>query len=523
VARINKDKNFKDEDAEFRKLFGVPLEQVRDRDSHGVPLFLSALLNYLQATALDDVELFTRPPDEEIKRTIDRGGLTDLGQLARDVHKVAGLVLQYLQELPDSLIPMDLQDCFYAMFKIENPTKRHQLIMALSDVLPRVNRAILVKIFSFLHAAAFEAAETNDGLALPRLSKIFGRLIFRPRSAAEGAGGPTLSPEAIVNIASEMITYPGLLVEDVQQETEFDYDTEEYSAEEPAAAAPTIKTRSKTRGSQKSKKKKSKDKKKKSKKPKIEISEPPAESKPAGETAKPDSESIKIKSTDTETAKVQTPEEPPAAAGTQPEEPEEDEESSESEESEEDDTEENVATGDEGTDQSESEDLTPRERPTRPAVPPSVSLRARAASNREELSPIATDTPQTLQTAPAAAQPDANVVAAAASQQSVEETGGAAVINLSSLSPEKRAAVEEILAGNIAASSLLISATRNRPRPMRSTRVTSSSIKPPRGAQGEDASLGAREPAPAPLTPKEQLLLDLNRVLRSSSAPARPK
>jgi len=60
--------------------------------------------------------LFTRPPDEEIKRQIDKGKGLDLEKVVSDAHAVAGLIIQYLHELPESIIPSDTQECFWGIF-----------------------------------------------------------------------------------------------------------------------------------------------------------------------------------------------------------------------------------------------------------------------------------------------------------------------------------------------------------------------------------------------------------------------
>jgi hypothetical protein len=113
ISRINKDKPVTDDKGKDVKVFGVSLEAVRDRDENGVPLFLSALLKFLEATALDQSDLFTKPPDEEIKRQIDRGKLVDLKKVVENVHAVAGLIQQYLHELPEPIIPSEFQSAFY--------------------------------------------------------------------------------------------------------------------------------------------------------------------------------------------------------------------------------------------------------------------------------------------------------------------------------------------------------------------------------------------------------------------------
>ena len=155
------------------KVFGVPIANVRDRDDNGVPLFLSALLTFLEATALDQEDLFTKPPDEEIKRAIDRGKTVDLAKVAEDAHAVAGLIVQYLHELPDAIIPEDLCPTFYGIFQINDEKKRLRMLAALSEILPIINRNLLIKLFSFLQHASQGAVKRS------RLSKIFGRIIFR--------------------------------------------------------------------------------------------------------------------------------------------------------------------------------------------------------------------------------------------------------------------------------------------------------------------------------------------------------
>jgi hypothetical protein len=159
---------------EQNKVFGVPIADVRDRDENGVPLFLSALLTFLEATALDQEDLFTKPPDEEIKRAIDRGKTLDLTKVAEDAHAVAGLIVQYLHELPDAIIPEDICPSFYGLFQIKDLEKRLRMLTTLSEILPLVHRNLLIKLFSFLHMASSQGAVKRE-----RLSKIFARIIFR--------------------------------------------------------------------------------------------------------------------------------------------------------------------------------------------------------------------------------------------------------------------------------------------------------------------------------------------------------
>lgn len=175
------------------RVFGTPIDQVRDRDVNGVPLFLSSLLTFLEATAMDREDLFTQPPDEEIKRQIDRGKLIDVAKVVEDVHAVAGLIVQYLHELPEPVIPTQYHDLFFGIFKLEDEKMRKKMLNHFSEILPIVNRNILLKLFSFLEKTS------NGAVKIERLIKIFGRLVLRPPQSMDNNTINFITRELITN------------------------------------------------------------------------------------------------------------------------------------------------------------------------------------------------------------------------------------------------------------------------------------------------------------------------------------
>lgn len=177
ISKINNEETKSD----IYRVFGTPIENVRDRDANGVPLFLSSLTTFLEATALDVEDLFTKPPDEEIKRQIDRGKLVDVFKVVEDVHAVAGLIIQYLHELPEPIIPKKYHDLFFGIFKLEDEKSILKLLGHFSEVLPLVNRNMLLKIFSFIEKVGV------GSLKYDRLIKLFGRLVLRPPSSMDSA------------------------------------------------------------------------------------------------------------------------------------------------------------------------------------------------------------------------------------------------------------------------------------------------------------------------------------------------
>lgn len=62
--------------------------------------------------------MFTQPPDEKMKKEIDEGNSIDLQSVVSNVHAVAGLVVQYLHELPQPIINHEYQDCLFGIFSM---------------------------------------------------------------------------------------------------------------------------------------------------------------------------------------------------------------------------------------------------------------------------------------------------------------------------------------------------------------------------------------------------------------------
>jgi len=187
ISCFNKEKKY--EKKEPQKVFGVCLQDVGDRDDSGVPLFLSALLNLLEATALDKDDLFAHAPDHTLKRKIDKG-ILDL-TLVDNPHAVAGLIIDYLHELPENLIPEDHYEAFFGIWNLKKEEHRHHMIHHFFEALPPVNRSLLYKLFKFLNLASKKA------LDMDRLAKIFGRLVLRPKAEHE--------KEIVNNLAKDLI------------------------------------------------------------------------------------------------------------------------------------------------------------------------------------------------------------------------------------------------------------------------------------------------------------------------------
>jgi hypothetical protein len=102
-------------DSYSSSIFGVPLDQIDEIDMDGVPVFISTILDYIEATALQKEDLFTYSPDANVKKLIENQGDLDL-TVIDSPHAVAGLVIEWLVDLPTPIIPDDFYDAFFGAF-----------------------------------------------------------------------------------------------------------------------------------------------------------------------------------------------------------------------------------------------------------------------------------------------------------------------------------------------------------------------------------------------------------------------
>eukprot|EP00007_Cunea_sp_BSH-02190019_P003422 CAMPEP_0174246496 /NCGR_PEP_ID=MMETSP0417-20130205/42099_1 /TAXON_ID=242541 /ORGANISM="Mayorella sp, Strain BSH-02190019" /LENGTH=1161 /DNA_ID=CAMNT_0015326349 /DNA_START=121 /DNA_END=3603 /DNA_ORIENTATION=- len=234
------------------KLFGVALEDVTHQDAYGRPLFLTALLEFLGTTTLPEEEtakLFTLAPDQQLRRALDRGE-TDFDWVS-DPNAVAGLVLIFLHELPEPLIPMDLRDCFLGVAAIKNQTIQTDMLSTLVMCLPENHIELFRTLLSFIYDIC------TRGSSIDEMSEIFGRLFFRPPTVYTDEDVIAYEKHAIIETTKRMIQlYDKILPQQVSVEDMY-LEREEVPEDAPAPIqAIELDPESKRRKHKKKKKKK---------------------------------------------------------------------------------------------------------------------------------------------------------------------------------------------------------------------------------------------------------------------------
>lgn len=142
-------------------VFGVPLQMLLDRDRKNflsdcnVPLFFQQLIAHLEKMGLAEEGIFRIPGGigrmREIRQDIDAKwprGKFRFSEIM--IHDAAGLLKQFLRDLPDSLLTVERTDAFLKTLDVPDEKKLLYLLNLLVLMLPDVNRNTLQFLLRFL-------------------------------------------------------------------------------------------------------------------------------------------------------------------------------------------------------------------------------------------------------------------------------------------------------------------------------------------------------------------------------------
>eukprot|EP00658_Telonema_sp_P-2_P007286 TRINITY_DN12715_c0_g1_i10.p1 TRINITY_DN12715_c0_g1~~TRINITY_DN12715_c0_g1_i10.p1 ORF type:complete len:375 (-),score=61.19 TRINITY_DN12715_c0_g1_i10:44-1168(-) len=140
------------------------------------------MLKFLEVEGEGVQDLWTRSPDiAQVRRlqAVFQNAGTACFPNGCDPKVVAGLLLLFLHELPESIVQAELYDCFLAVHDMpDNPTKLKNLSHLCSNMRP-LHRAVLIRIIRMLRRGA-DQGKSMDGMAI-----IFGPLLIRsPRRSS---------------------------------------------------------------------------------------------------------------------------------------------------------------------------------------------------------------------------------------------------------------------------------------------------------------------------------------------------
>ncbi|XP_015229246.1 PREDICTED: rho GTPase-activating protein 11A isoform X1 [Cyprinodon variegatus] len=149
--------------ANSQKVFGVPLDSLPyyNMECGSVPSFLVDACMKLLAH-VETEGLFRKPGS--VVRLRELGAKLDAGEecLATALPcDVACLVKQFFKELPEPILPTELQDAFFKAQQLPSEEDRTSATMLLSCVLPDKNISVLRHFFDFLHSVSQRSADNK--------------------------------------------------------------------------------------------------------------------------------------------------------------------------------------------------------------------------------------------------------------------------------------------------------------------------------------------------------------------------
>ncbi|VBB31336.1 unnamed protein product, partial [Acanthocheilonema viteae] len=192
-------------------LFGIPLQQLVEREGRETPLVLSRLLQEIEHRGVDYSGLYIlcgslekkRMLREELELNVERARLSV--EAVPDTNVLACLVKDFLRELPEPLISISIYSMIVEAFSValpNDPRGNRRLLLRVIDCLPTPNKNTLIQIMD--HLKTVMSSEQHNGITTARLTGIFGCLLFCSCNApvesdnTQGSSG-TYPPKTVIN------------------------------------------------------------------------------------------------------------------------------------------------------------------------------------------------------------------------------------------------------------------------------------------------------------------------------------
>jgi len=158
------------------RLFGVPLASLA-RNPSGVPAVVDAMVGMIEANGMKHADDMFRlsAPLEEVRALQRMWALSGIPSFPEGCSPrvVAGLLIVFLHELPESVVSADVYDCFIAVQDITDKEAKVRNLRHLYNNLSMINRAVLLRLAVMLRRFADQGARERD------LAAVFGPLLLR--------------------------------------------------------------------------------------------------------------------------------------------------------------------------------------------------------------------------------------------------------------------------------------------------------------------------------------------------------
>ena len=175
-----------------RVVFGVPLKKLIDKDQSRTPMILSLLVDQLKAKHLNEDGLLRVPANKQKMMQLQK--LIETHLYATDVkafatvrqaldgagpHELAGLLKQFLRQLPESIFTQDCVDLFSQVGDMKKVDDQLKTLNYLVIQLPDANCQTLKQLLSFLDLVV-EHSDCNR-MTAANVATVMGPNLLPPR------------------------------------------------------------------------------------------------------------------------------------------------------------------------------------------------------------------------------------------------------------------------------------------------------------------------------------------------------
>ncbi|XP_068106178.1 rho GTPase-activating protein 35 [Hyperolius riggenbachi] len=188
--------------------FGVPLVNVVTPD-RPIPIFIEKCVEYIETTGMSTEGLYrvcgNKAEMDALQRQFDQDHSLDLAEKDFTINAVAGALKSFFAELPDPLVPYNLQTELVDAFKINDLEQKLQVMKELLKKLPKENQEIFKYVISHLHRVS-QHHHTNL-MTSENLSICFWPTLMRPDFTTMDALTATRTYQTIIELLIHQCQY----------------------------------------------------------------------------------------------------------------------------------------------------------------------------------------------------------------------------------------------------------------------------------------------------------------------------
>jgi len=190
-------------------LFKTPITQTTKKEKRAVPFIITSAVREVERRGIAEVGIYRV-----------NGSAVDMGRLKRayesnpyeaeqllkecDIHAVAGILKQYLRDLPECIFTSEAYPKLFEAYAIQDEAQRSRTYLHLFSQLPQ-NPSQACIVFLIEHLVRVASLDGQNKMSLHNLATVFGPTMLH---AGPGRGNPA---ELLANSTSDVMAQSGIL------------------------------------------------------------------------------------------------------------------------------------------------------------------------------------------------------------------------------------------------------------------------------------------------------------------------